>query len=398
MVVDPRLPTREQRGPCGDVVRADPNLLRFGRFLTVFLIACGGATAPVEHPDPQPEPEPESAQVTPRVRIANLEAPSSGAPFIAETEGDEVELELGPNVEGTLQAGTHSRADIRNALFYPRGSWTEFEVGQRRVRLRGDNAVVHWLQSLELHLSEGQHSFLEGSPHEVGSITVVESLWEARVRILGTLLLPEAEPWARDAWATYQLALRKPGGVDRLVDNYVAHRANTGIPIHQDQAGAFWASFCVDIARQNPSENLSAWGDRREVIDVDLCLSHLNARIVAHVVPVYDAPSIRRFFRGATVEGTPPTVVRSPGPLRPGDVITHVRGQRLENLDLLGRSIGTLEPRHRVSIAVQRGEQTIRMWLRVPTMEVIREDVLFEIDPDPSEHPRWPFRVNPGDR
>ena len=347
-----------------------------------------------------PQPETEPVEQTPRVVISSLDAPISGRDRAPEGDG-EVELVVGEDVRGTLDSGTVSRADLRSAVFVPRdGGWSEVRLGLMSAHLRGEDAelVATWLETLELDLPHGERFFVEGPAMEDGAITVLESIWDARVRVLGTLLAPDAQPWIRDAWASYQLARRRPDGAAQLVERYVEHRARLGRPIRDDPAGALWASFCVDTERDSRDAPidpnvLERWSDLRGVIDVDECLARVDARIVAHVVPIYDAASIRSFFRGATVEGMPPTVVRSPGPLRPGDVVTHVRGERLESLDALGRHIGRLEPRHRVSIAVERGEQTVRMWLRVPSMEVVREEVVFEILPDPSEHPRWPFQT-----
>lgn len=361
-----------------------------------FALGCGGATATttIAHPAPTPE----ATTAVPRVEITQLDAPLSGADRAPEGEGP-VELFVGEDVLGSLPSGTHSRSDLRAAVFVPRGEWSEVRLGLTRAHLRGEDAelVATWLETLELDLPPGERFFAEGPAMEAGAITIVESIWDARQRVLGTLLAPDAPSWVRDAWALYQLARRKPGGVERLVESYVEHRARLGQTIEQDPAGAFWVSFCVDTKRESHEPTidprlLERWGQVRMVLDVDECLARVDARIVAHVVPIYDDASIRSFFRGATVEGTPPTVVRSPGPLRPGDVITHVRGEPLESLEQLGRHLGGLEPRHRVSIALQRGERTIRMWLRVPSMEVVREEVVFEIQPDPSQHPSWPFR------
>ena len=355
------------------------------------MLGCGAATTstPIEHPRPR---EPEPVEVTPTVEIHSLQAPISGAERTP--DGDvEVQLRLGEDVEGSLESGLHPAARVRRAVFIPRGDWIDLELGDARVLLRGADAelVATWLETLpDLAFPEGERRFVEGSPMEDGTITVVESLWDARVRILGTLLLPDSNPWVRDAWATYELARRKPNGVERLIASYVSHRAMTGRALREDPDGALWACFCLDL-RDEPPSQLESQADQAFVLDVDACLAHVDARIVAHVVPIYDEASIRSFFRGATVEGSPPTVVRSPGPLRPGDVITHVRGNRLESLEQLGRHIGELEPRHRVSIALQRGERTIRMWLQVPSLEVVREQVVFEILPDPSGHPAWPF-------
>ncbi len=188
----------------------------------------------------------------------------------------------------------------------------------------------------------------------------------------------------------------------RLVaEAYARHRtAPHPIAAGDDLDGAGLLAFCADLhssgsiwnQRSNVAEATDpptaqrwrTWVEEaaafRGVVEFDGCLRAAGLKLVALRVPRYETRSIRRLLGGATAEGTPPVVVRSPGPLRPGDRLLYLRGVRLESLDDIGLALVGIERGRRLVLTVQRDERRVRQWLTVPTLEAESEAVRFAIE------------------
>jgi hypothetical protein len=188
----------------------------------------------------------------------------------------------------------------------------------------------------------------------------------------------------------------------RVAEAYERHRtAPHPIAAGRDLDGAGLLAFCADLhsggaiwnqrvevreATQQPIDPrrwrrwVEAAAAFRGVVEFDGCLRAAGLKLVAVRVPRYDARSIRRLLGGATAEGSPPVVVRSPGPLRPGDRLLYLRGVRLEHLDDIGLALVGIERRRRLVLTVRRDERRVRQWITVPTMEAESETVRFSIE------------------
>ena len=188
----------------------------------------------------------------------------------------------------------------------------------------------------------------------------------------------------------------------RLVaEAYTRHRtAPHPIAAGQDLDGAGLLAFCADlhsggsiwnppveVRETQPPMDARRWerwveeaAAFRGVVEFDGCLRAAGLKLVALRVPRYDARSIRRLLGGATAEGSPPVVVRSPGPLRPGDRLLYLRGVRLESLDDIGLALVGIERGRRLVLTVQRDERRVRQWITVPTLEAESEAVRFAIE------------------
>ncbi|MEM9067606.1 MAG: hypothetical protein AAGE52_03845 [Myxococcota bacterium] len=377
------------------------------RFAFVLLVACGHASAPPTTP-PAPPPQETPPPVAPRLDVqseratwndAPLPWPTAtlGAAWVPREVGDDVEIEvqIRDGVLATLASGTRTAGEIREA-FFARGPIRDVEVGPRRLKLAGTDLDLHAFGELpagETWIVIGAELFRRPG------ILVLPQLEGFEEVLAGVLYAPGLPPWLQDALGAYlrsRDALRgSEEGARWVLEAYAAHRDALGTSLSEgDQSGAQLALFCLDLKGAVTGESLrelEGRGDFRGVLDLDDCLRAVDARLVARVIPRYTDVSIRRFFHGALVEGEPPTVVRSPGPLRMGDVITHLRGEPFARLHDLGQLIGTLEPRRRLTVAVRRDGRRVRLWLTVPTMEVESQEVRFSVEPDPARHPAWPF-------
>lgn len=202
--------------------------------------------------------------------------------------------------------------------------------------------------------------------------------WWALARARYLQLLHEVR--ADDAPAT---ALRVA-----LADRYAAHRrAHRTRPVAagRDPDGAVLVAFCADLrdALRGPPP---AEGHFRGVLELDGCLREAGLHLVAVRGPALDARMRRRLLQGATAEGDPPVVTRSPGPLRPGDRLLRLHRTRLRALADLDLAVATLERRQRVLLRYEREGQTRRQWITIPRLESDTEFVRFVIEaPD-----RWP--------
>ena len=102
---------------------------------------------------------------------------------------------------------------------------------------------------------------------------------------------------------------------------------------------------------------------RRGVIDLDRCLRRAGRKLVAHEVPMVDPA--RLLGVGDLDEDSAMVLAGGRGPLREGDVIQHIRGRRVQRAWDIVFFLRDLEGRHRFSVSVQRGERTVRAWLRM---------------------------------
>lgn len=222
---------------------------------------------------------------------------------------------------------------------------------------------------------------------------------------------------------------------DELLDRYTRHRHHPGespSTAEGDAAADVGAlvAFCVDVELRTQSTSLvealrqsgegplapdalqariarahpeiaarhAGRAARRGVIELDGCLRRGGLKLIAHHVPIVDPARLVRV--GALDPETAEVRQRGPGPLRPGDVIRNVRGHAVRRAWDIVFYLRDLGGRHRFSVSVQRGEETIRTWLR---MVVVDDDlptrVRFTAVEDPeADNEGDPFRGPVDDR
>ena len=143
------------------------------------------------------------------------------------------------------------------------------------------------------------------------------------------------------------------------------------------------ADLVARIAHDEPelAQRHRARVARRGVMDLDACLTLAGSRLVAHEVPVV-APA-RLLQVGALDEEEAAVTATGSGPLRAGDVIRHVRGLAVRHAWDIVFYLRDLQGRHRFSVSVQRGDRTIRAWLRMVTLDDdLPATVRFSAEPD----------------
>jgi hypothetical protein len=125
----------------------------------------------------------------------------------------------------------------------------------------------------------------------------------------------------------------------------------------------------AQIADEHPAIAQRHYGraHRRGVIELDSCLRRGGRKLIAHEVPVVDPARLLRV--GALDEDTAQVEQGGRGPLRSGDVIRHVRGRAVRRAWDIVFYLRDLEGRHRFSVSIQRGERTIRTWLRMVSLD-----------------------------
>ncbi len=222
---------------------------------------------------------------------------------------------------------------------------------------------------------------------------------------------------------------------DELLDRYTRHRQRPGEspPTAEGSAAAdvgALVAFCVDVELRTRSTSLvealrqSGEGPldperllariahdhpeiatrhrgrsaRRGVIELDGCLRRGGRKLIAHHVPLADPARLVRV--GALDPDTAEVRERGPGPLRPGDIIRHVRGRAIRRAWDIVFYLRDLGGRHRFSVSVQRGEETIRTWLRMVAVDdELPTRVRFTAVEDPeADNEGDPFRGPVDDR
>lgn len=128
-------------------------------------------------------------------------------------------------------------------------------------------------------------------------------------------------------------------------------------------------AFRTRVAREHPeiAQRHHDRSRRRGVIDLDSCLRRAGRRLIAHEVPVVDPARLLRV--GALDDATAQVERGGSGPLRSGDVIRNVRGRAVRRAWDIVFYLRDLGGRHRFSVSVQRGERTVRTWLRMVALD-----------------------------
>ena len=118
----------------------------------------------------------------------------------------------------------------------------------------------------------------------------------------------------------------------------------------------------------------------RGVVELDSCLELAGSRLVAHQVPVVDPA---RLVGVGALDETSAVVAAGGGPLREGDVIRHVRGLAVRHAWDIVFHLRDLEGRHRFSVSVERGDRTVRAWLRMVSLgDGLPTTIRFTAEPD----------------
>ena len=116
------------------------------------------------------------------------------------------------------------------------------------------------------------------------------------------------------------------------------------------------------------------------MVELDSCLELAGSRLVAHQVPVVDPA---RLAGVGALDETSAVVAAGGGPLREGDVIRHVRGLAVRHAWDIVFHLRDLEGRHRFSVSVERGDRTVRAWLRMVSLgDGLPTTIRFTAEPD----------------
>ncbi|HJL02640.1 MAG TPA: hypothetical protein RMH85_01375 [Polyangiaceae bacterium LLY-WYZ-15_(1-7)] len=392
----------------------------------------------------------------PVARGATLPAPTlDGAPL---SRALPVELTLADGVESSTLPAAPSWGEVRRALFVLGGARRVLDAGPSRIALVAGreedlDALAEGLEHAQVaafaRLGEAAAgplwvAFSRGAPASEGgpgwhwwrapagpAPHAAASLLEA---VAGSVVAGPA--WLRRGFGRYagwhlrqELEDLPPRALLQIVaDAWEAHRRAPGtrpIASGEDTDGAALALFCAELELRAagrrlfevlPEGPLDAAGLRealaavdpalaarhdarlayRGVLDLDACLGRAGLRVVAVRVPRLGEDALRSLFGGATLEGEPPTVVRSPGPLRPGDVLTHLRGRPVRRMADVALHLAGLDGGRRVPAVFQRGERTRRQWLTLPRGLDEAGAVRFVLDPEEAaRHPAFPFTRRP---
>ncbi len=121
--------------------------------------------------------------------------------------------------------------------------------------------------------------------------------------------------------------------------------------------------FLAQLRSVHPeaAENLARRASYRGVFDVHHCFEAAGLQVTAQARRRIDDAAWHRLLRGERLPDGPPTITSvEGGPLRPGDRIRYVRGQRVHSWDEIARLIDGLPPYREIPVAVDRhGEQIV---------------------------------------
>ena len=342
-------------------------------------------------------------------------------------EEAEVTFEIGDGVEGLGPLEGEPSAYLRpgeHTHRLGRLGWVELGPGERgpTPELRVET-YEHAATAMEGLLGAPRRRVLVGDDGDSGVPVAPEDALSALAQ---AWLTPGPDWWTRGV-ADYLalLAAHRAGALPgerayaELMDRYARHRDHPGeSPATAEgqvaaDLGALVA-FCADVelriqrsslvavlqrsgdgplspeallgelGRQHPElgERHRGRVARRGVIDLDGCLRRAGRQLLAHHVPRVDPA--RLLGVGALDPATVEVRERGSGPLRPGDVVRFVRGRAIRHAADIVFHLRDLAGRHRFSVSVQRGEDTIRTWLRmVPLGEDLPTDVRFTAAKEP---------------
>lgn len=125
------------------------------------------------------------------------------------------------------------------------------------------------------------------------------------------------------------------------------------------QEELFWEH--LREADRQAADNLARRVSYRGVFDVHRCFEAGGLQVTAQARRRIDEAAWHRLLHGERVLGGPPTIAQvEGGPLRPGDRLRFVRGQRVQSWEDVARLIDGLPPYREIPVAVDRnGEQVV---------------------------------------
>jgi len=355
----------------------------------------------------------------------------------------EVTLEVGEGIEAL---GPHGDAD---AYLRP-GTWTRrlrdlgwVELAERDEGPAPDTRLESYERAavaVEAWLDEPRRRLLWAEEDTPGAVSIAPENPSAALVQAWLVAAPE---WWNSGVADYlSLLIRHQAGAlprelayDELLDRYTRHRDRPGeSPLSAEGRAAAdigaLVALCVDIELRTQSTSLPralaqidggpigpealldaiaadhpdiaarhrARATQRGVIELDGCLRRGGRKLIAHHVPIVDPARLLRV--GALDPETAEVRERGRGPLRPGDVVQHVRGRAIRRAWDIVFYLRDLGGQHRFSVSVQRGEQVVRTWLRMVAVddELPTEVRFTAVEDDEADNEGDPFRGPIDDR